>query len=122
MLRRVNILRGVLQSNGGKRRSRVRRRRRRRSRGLPFLLGWTFGQKLVFTSTAITTVSFPSASVKAIFFLRPLRRFGLLPIATFGGAQAVQRGAQATKVSNSEWATMDVNGKLVPTMVGLLKG
>ena len=28
------------------------------------------------------------------------------------------RDAHATKVPNSEWATMDVNGKLVPTMEG----
>ena len=28
------------------------------------------------------------------------------------------RDAQSTKVPNSEWATMDVNGKLVPSMEG----
>ena len=30
------------------------------------------------------------------------------------------RDAKATKVPNSEWTTMDVNGKLVPTMGGTL--
>ena len=84
MFQDFRILRGVLQGDGGKGRARRGRLRRQRDRSLPFLLVWTFGQKMIFTSTAVASIPLSRPAVEAIFLPPAFRGFGLLSFATFG--------------------------------------